>query len=233
MTPTADRDALRSRRQLLVTGTMGAAAAAFLAACGTDQPDVSGASGVDPTTTSVTPTVPVKAIVEADIIGEQQNLATAASLELVVASAYDTYGPRLADAELVTQAARIAEDHRAFAEEFNAGVKDAANKVSEPNEWVQTNMIDPVDDQMVADRPILNLLSGLESMLTATYASVIASATTAEWRSRWGAIAGGAARRSALMGNGGDGLAPTSGAYPLTNTVSNNAKLVSPAAEGE
>lgn len=233
MTPTADRTALQSRRQLLVTGTLGAAAAAFLAACGTDNPDNSGASGVDPTTTSVTPTVPLKEIAEADIIGEQQNLATAASLEYVVAEAYDTYGPTLSDPRMVIQAARIADEHRAFGDEFNAAVKSAEQKADGPNEWVQTNMIDPVDDQMVADRPIFNLLSGLESMLTATYASVIASATTADWRARWAAIAGGAARRSALMGNGGDGLPPTAGAYPLANTVSNNAKLVTPAPEGE
>ncbi|MEZ5140278.1 MAG: hypothetical protein R2711_16345 [Acidimicrobiales bacterium] len=57
MTPT-DRDASASRRQLLLTGSLGAAATAFLAACGTKDNSKSGQSGVDPTTTLVTPTVP-------------------------------------------------------------------------------------------------------------------------------------------------------------------------------
>ena len=107
---TADRPG-PSRRQLVLGGTLGAAAAAFLAACGTKTPDTAGQSGVDPTTTAVTPTVPITDPSEAEVAGEQQNLRTAASLELVVASAYTTYGKKLSDTDLAAQATRIAADH--------------------------------------------------------------------------------------------------------------------------
>lgn len=247
MTPIADRDAAgTSRRKLLLTGTLGAAATAFLVACGTKDESTSGASGVDPTTTLVTPTVPEADPSEADRAAELQDLRTAASLELVVAEAYATYGPDLSDPELAAQAARIADEHTELAAVFNDGVAAAVEaarkaavedtpelsddlKVTEPNEWVQTNVIDPVADQMTSDAPILSLMGKLESMLAASYTQVVNEATTAEWRRLWAAIAAGAARRSALLSNGGQGAAPTTALYPSTDAVSNNAKLVTDA----
>ncbi|HRW37699.1 MAG TPA: hypothetical protein P5254_08370 [Aquihabitans sp.] len=233
MTPT-DRDASASRRQLLLTGSLGAAATAFLAACGTKDNSKSGQSGVDPTTTLVTPTVPLGEPSEVELATEQQNLRTAASLELVVAAAYTTYGPKLTDAELSAQAERIAGEHTELADTFNGAVDGADQKVTDPNEWVQTNVIDPVADQMTSDGAILSLMGKLESTLAASYTQVVSDATTTEWRGRWAAIAAGAARRAALLSNGGDGAVPTSALYPSTDAVSNNAKLVSDAeAEGD
>jgi hypothetical protein len=251
MTPTADRDATTpatTRRNLLLTGTLGAAATAFLAACGTKTPDTAGQSGIDPTPTIVTPTVPLEGASEVELTTDVQNLRTAASLELVVASAYTTYGPKITDAEISAQAARIAGEHTAFAATFNEGVVDraeAANAVlteanqlpddlvvTEPNEWVQTNVIDPVADQLTSDTAIVSLMGKLESMLAASYTQVVSDATTTEWRAQWASIAGGAARRAALLSNGGEGAVPTDALYPSTDAVSNNAKLVTEAAAG-
>ena len=230
-------DQIASRRQALRIGGLGAAAAAFLAACGTKDHSTSGQSGVDPTTTLVTPTVPVAAPSEDDLATELTNLRTATSLELVVAEAYGTYGGKLEDADLQAAAVRFAADHTTLADEFSNAIESAADRVDEPNAWVQENLIDPIAGLMTSDAAIADMFSDLESMLAATYIAAVQEATTGEWRGRFATIASGAARRSAALGGGGTGEAPSSALFPSRDLVSNQAKLAGEsedaAAEGD
>lgn len=232
MTPTADLTTASTRRQLLRTGAIGAAAAAFLAACGTNDDRPAGQSGVDPTTTAVAPTVPIEEPTEEELTYDITVLRTATSLELLVAEAYATFGSDLSDPALVATAERFGTDHQELSQVFARGIEDVSLRVFEPNQWVQENLIDPSAPQMTTDRAILALMEDLESMLAATYLAAVQTATDGEWRSRYATIAAASARRTALLGSGGNGTAPRSPLFPNTDLVSNQAYLpVDPAVE--
>jgi hypothetical protein len=232
MTPTADLATASTRRQLLRTGAIGAAAAAFLAACGTNDDRPAGQSGVDPTTTAVAPTVPIEEPSIDELAYDTTVLRTATSLELVVAEAYGTFGVDLSDPALVATAERFGADHEALAEEFSNGIVVAGLRVDEPNAWVQENLIDPSVSLMTSDRAILGLMTDLENMLAATYLAAVQTSTDVEWRSRYATIAAAAARRAALLGSGGTGTAPRTPLFPSTELVSNEAYLpATPAVE--
>lgn len=223
-TPTSAPDAGTTRRQLLRTGALGAAAAAFLAACGTDSESPAGQSGVDPTTTVVTPTVPLEEPSDADLVYETTLLRTATSLELVAAAAYADFGPDLTDPELVATVARFQADHEANAAEFLDRTPPDA-RYDEPNSWVQEELIDPSADLMTSDRAILALMEEVESMLAATLLVAVPSVTTGELRSLFTSVGAASARRTALLSNGGEGSAPTGALYPTTDLISNDAYL--------
>jgi hypothetical protein len=232
MTPTADLTAT-TRRQLLRTGAIGAAAAAFLAACGTNDERPPGQSGIDPTTTLVPPTVPEEPPSVDELAYDTTVLRTASSLELVVAEAYGTFGSELTTPELVATAARIEADHEALAIDFAEGIEVAGLRIDEPNVWVQENLVDPSADLMTNDRAILGLMEDLENMLAATYLAAVQTFTDAEWRSRFATIAAACARRSAVFGSGGAGTAPRVPLFPSTDLVSNEAYLPAQAAVEE
>lgn len=221
-----------SRRQALRIAGIGAAAG-LLAACGTKDESKAGISGKTPNTTLVPPTVPVPSASEADLDNELTNLRTATSLELVAAATYASYGPKLTDPERVAAAARFAEDHTALAEEFSGAINNEQDRITEPNAWVQENLIDPVASLITNDGAISNLFSEIESMLTATYVAYTPESTTGEWRGRFATIAAASARRSALLGNSGNGAPPALALYTNTDQVSNLARLplVDPNAE--
>ena len=211
-----------SRRQLITTGAFGAAAAAFLAACGTKTDRTAGQSGVDPTTTAVAPTVPIAEITAADKAEDIDQLRTATSLELLAAQLYTQYGKVLTDADWKANAARYAEDHAAAAEVFKKETP-AKDRVDEPNEWLQTNTVDPIADQLTNDRAILDFFAGLESTLAATYIAAVGTMTQAENRAQFAGYAEAAARRTAVMDNSGKGAPPESALYPLQDLIPNEA----------
>jgi len=233
MTPTSTPDVATTRRQLLRTGAIGAAATAFLAACGGGQKSPSGLSGIDPTTTLVTPTVPVLEPSQADLDYDTTVLRTATSLELVVAGAYAEFGTQLTDPALVATAARFGADHEANAEIFRLATP-FSKRFEEPNTWVQENLIDSSASLMTNDRAILGLMEDLENMLAATLLDGVATATSGELRSSFGSIAAASARRSALLGAGGAGTAPSGALFANTDLISNDAYLPAdaPATEG-
>ena len=74
-------------------------ATAFLVACGNDNPPA-GVSGLPDTTTSVAPTVPTTVPSEAALAEDRNQLQTAQSVELLVASVYERFGGDLTDPEL-------------------------------------------------------------------------------------------------------------------------------------
>lgn len=203
-----------TRRQLLRTGALGAAAAAFLAACGTSSDSQAGLSGVDPTTSVVPPTVPPREPTEIDLELDQTLLRTATSLELMAAEAYGEFAGEVQDGEWAATTARFGVDHELAAGAFRSGT-DADLQIDEPNEFMQTQLIDPVRDLLTSDRSLLNFFTEIENTLSATYVTAVANHTDAAWRARFSAYASSAARRAALMGAGGQGVVPTG---PLLGT---------------
>jgi hypothetical protein len=217
----------RTRRQVLTAGAAGAATA-FLAACTQARKKAHakpGTSGAPTSTTTVTPTVPTVKPLPAAIEADQTALRTATSLELVIADAYDTYGPKLESAQWKALASSYSAAHTAAAAIFKTGTKPASAQVDEPNKYVQENTIDPLSDMLTSDNAILDLFHDLESMLTATYITAAGTFTSADWRQRIMSYGGAAARRTGVMDQRGEGGLPDGGLYPLTDLVSNDAYI--------
>lgn len=222
MNTTSSTDAGTTRRQLLRTSGIAAAAAAVLAACGHKDKIPAGASGVDPTTTLVTPTVPIKAPSDADKEYDVTVLRTATSLELLAVQLYTTYGPAITDADWQAAAAQFVTDHQAAADAFTAAT-DKADRVTEPNAYIQENSVDPVADDLTSDTAILNFFAAIESAIAATYVTAVGTMTTPEGRDDFAAFGASSARRSALMGSGGTGTAPAGPLFSVADLISNDA----------
>ncbi len=222
---TATSPASPTRRTLLISSAVGAAAAAFLAACGTSSDSPSGASGDDPTPTGVPPTAPPPEASADDRAWDITVLRTAASLELLATELYRTYAPFLSSAEWAEQASRFAVDHRGAAAEFNRQLAPS-RRVNEPNSFLQENSIDPIVEDLTSDTAILNMFAGLESSIVATYVTAVGTQSTSLRRELFALYAGAAARRNALLGNGGTGAVPTQALYPLSDLIPNDAYVV-------
>ena len=214
-------------RRNMLAGTAGLAGAAFLAGCGQThhKGPKPGLSGIPVTSTSVPPTVPVTKPSEAAIESDANNMATANSLELLLAEVYVTYGPKLENEELRTVAARFAADHADAAAIF-AGQAVGHPGVGKPNEFLQANQVDPIASLLNSDESITALMSSLESSVVATYIVAAVSLVEPEWRQTLVAHAAAAARRSTIFGNGGEGSTPTAALYPMTDLVAGKAFLV-------
>lgn len=223
-TPAPERHGV-TRRQALVTGTVGAAATAFLASCSTLSASNTGRSGTPTTTTEVSPTVPVKAPTAAALDEDITLLRTGTSLELLVAKAYDTYGPKLDDPGWTAAAARFATDHTTTADAFRSETPPA-KRVNEPNKFLQENTIDPVEETLTSDTAILGLFHDLESSLVATYVDAAGTFTTAAWRARVMTFASASARRVAVLGDNGDGAGPDEALYPLRDLIPSDAYVL-------
>lgn len=220
-------EALTSRRRLIAGGAIGAAAAAFLAACGTKSGAPSGQSGVAPPSTAVPPTVPTTLPNKAALEENAVLLRTGASLELVVAAAYKMVASHAQGADLKATIGKLEEIHTANAEVFNDGIEKAADKVAEPNAYVQDNVIAPVQDDLDTDAQILAFLDGLESMLAGTYITAVGTyANSATWRAQFAMFGAESARRAALLGAGGVGQDPSGALLDLSDQISNDAYLL-------
>jgi hypothetical protein len=226
--PTMTTDpALTSRRRLIVGGGIGAAAAAFLAACGSKSGAPAGQSGVSPTTTNVAPTVPTTLPNKTALEYNTTVLRTGASLELVVANAYQMVSATVRDAALKETVGKLQEIHTANAKVFNDGIESAGDRITEANAFVQQNVIDPVKDDLDTDEQILDFLDQLESSLAATYVTGAgAYQNSAKWRAQLSTFAAESARRAALFAHGGQGQDPTGALYDLADLVSNDAYMV-------
>jgi hypothetical protein len=219
-----------SRRSVLTAGTAGLAATALLAACSDDGP-TPGLSGAPVTATSVAPTVPEKEPTQAELQADRDTFATANSLELLAADLYRRFGPDLQDLEMAAAAERFATDHEAAAELFAAEAGDH-DGLGEPNAYLMENQVSPVEDLLTNDAAIANLASTIESSIAATYITAVGTLLDPQWRQTMMTHGAAAARRSAVLGNGGTGSAPRSALYPLSDLISTDAYLTTPA-EGE
>lgn len=220
-----------SRRTLLTTGTAGLAAAAFLAACsdGQDVPEP-GLSGAPTSTAPVPPTVPDKEPTQAELQVDLDTLATANSIELLAADVYRRFGTRFSDPELQAAAERFASDHEAAAEVFGADVQDH-DGVGEPNEYLLTNMVEPIENLLTDDAAIANLAADIERAIAATYITAVGTLLDADWRMIMMEHGAAAARRSTVLDNGGTGSTPTTALFPMTDLISTDAYLSTAAAE--
>ena len=224
MNPTSSPAPGTTRRQLIRTGAFGAAAAAFLAACGTKADRSAGQSGDDPSTTIAAPDAPLPDISEADLAYDTDLLRTATSLELLAADLYEEHGPDLTDEDWKANAARYAVDHRAAAAAFREETP-AKHRVDEPNEYLIENTVKPVSVELdKSDQAVLlDFFAALESTLAATYITAVSAFTQVEGRAQFAGYAEAAARRNAVMANGGAGAPPTSALYPLQDLIPNEA----------
>lgn len=224
MTSTPDASPRTSRRDLLLGGAFGAAAATFLAACGGGSSAPVGQSGDAPATTLVRPTVPLAEPSAADLENDVTLLRTATSLELLAEELYGTYAGRISDAEWAGHAERFGADHGTAAEDF-AAATPADARVTDANEVVRENTVEPVIDTLQSDTAILNMFAGIERTLAATYMTAVGAFTDREGRANFSALAAAAARRAALLGNGGEGDVPTGPLFPTTDLIAGEAYL--------
>lgn len=222
-TSAADTHAPPTRRALLRAGGVGLFAAAFLAACGKDD-KAAGVSGLAATTTSVVPTIPVTEPTEVALDDDRAQLRTAQSVELLVSSVYGKYGPKLADAELRDAAFRYQTDHDAAADVLGeAGGETEESKKA--NAYLQKNLVDPAADSLIDDVAIANFMADLESALTATYINATSILTESETRQLVMSFGAASARRVAVLGGGGRGMAPTESLYPVVDLIPGEAFL--------
>lgn len=227
---TTGQGQVTSRRTLLATGTAGLAATALLAACSDEGPKP-GVSGSPAPTTEVPPTVPEKKPTEADLQADRDTFATANSLELLAVEVYRRFGNRFQDLELAAAAERFATDHEAAAEIWASQAGDH-DGLGEPNAYLMENQVNPVVNLLDNDVAIADLASGIESAIAATYITAVGTLLDPQWRQTIMSHGAAAARRAALFGNGGAGLAPDTALYPLTDLISTDAYLTT-AVEGE
>lgn len=218
--PSADQP---TRRQVLRTGVLGAAAAAFLAAC--SDIEEGGQSGTPIATTSVPPTVPTTEPTADALDLDQTVLRTATSMELLAAEVYTTFGPQLTDEAWQGVATRFAADHTAASEIFREATA-SEKRISVPNAFLRDNLVTPVEELLQDDADLLDFFRDIESTLAATYVTAAGSFTTAEWRAQVSAFASASARRIGVLGNGGQGQAPTEALYPLADLIPNAAYLL-------
>lgn len=222
-----------TRRTLLRAGGLGAFATAFLVACGDDNPQA-GVSGVPDTTTSVAPTVPTTVPSEAALEEDRNQLQTAQSVELLVASVYARFGKDLTDGELRDLAARFEADHTAIAAMLGEAEETAETEASSaPNEYLEESLVQPAVDGLTDDASIASFLASLESALTATYVNAAGLLTDAAWRQRIMSFGAASARRLAVLGDGGQGLAPTEPLFPVRDLIPAQAYLGAAGAEAE
>lgn len=215
---------LVSRRQALITGSVGVAAAAFLSACGSGPQ--AGQSGTPTSTTLVAPTVPKKDPTAEALDEDITLLRTGSSLELLVAKVYGEYGDKLGDTALAAAAARFATAHEATARVFTSETP-SAKQVTEPNKFLAENTIAPAEATLTSDEAIIALFHDLESTLAATYVDAAGTFTTAEWRARVMTFASASARRATVLANGGNGAVPEDAMYPLRDLIPGEAYVLS------
>lgn len=209
-------DPTTTRRNVLRYGTLGAAGAVFLAACGSDRAPA-GISGEPVPTTIVVPTVPALAPNEADKAADQAQLHTLISIESLVAEMYRTYGGKVTDAELAPLVTGFAADHTANASAV-AQLTDS-KKVDEPNKKLKELFVDPLEATLTSQTAVLSFFHNLESSLTATYINAMQDLIEPATRQAVMAFGGASARRVSLLGNGGSGELPTGAVYPSSDLI--------------
>lgn len=210
-----------SRRGLLRAGGLGLLGATVLAACGPDN-SPAGISGAAKTTTIVAPTIPATEPSELALAEDVVQFSTAASIELLVAEAYGTYGPKLSTAELRSTAAdfKTAHDAAATAIRRDTTVNDLAGQ---PNAGLKTNLVEPVAATLINDTAILAFMAALESTLVATYLNAVGILTGAAWRQRVMTFGAAGARRVAVLGGTPARGAPAEALYPLADLIPSSA----------
>ena len=214
-----------SRRNLLKLSGLGVAGAAFLAACGKDHPDT-GQSGNPVATTVVPPAAPPEEYTAAEIEADNVMLKTASSLELLVAAAYKDNASKVTSADWAPEMERFQADHEATATMFSSAAKGKDPRTTQPNEELQTTLVDPAAGSLIDEASTLDFLASLERMLASTYVSASGTFTTAKWRQKVMTAGGASARRAAVLGNGGTGKAPTTALFPVSDLIPSAALLV-------
>ncbi|MCB0971288.1 MAG: hypothetical protein KDA97_07195 [Acidimicrobiales bacterium] len=228
MNPLDAPEAGTTRRQLLRAGTLGAAAAAVLAACGTTDDSKPGESGVAPEEAEVTPTVPLSAPSASDLRYNQTLLRTAASLELLAADAYEEYGANLPEGEPQADAARFAADHTAAAADFNEPLP-ADLVVEEANPVLMDAFVAPVAPDLIDAPSTYDFFHVLESTIAATYVVAVGDYAPENpddtERTTFAGHASAAARRATVLGGGGEGLEPADALFDTVDLIPNEAYL--------
>lgn len=219
-----------SRRTLLTAGTAGLAATALLAACSDDGP-TPGLSGEPVPSTAVPPTAPDREPTEAQLQADRDTFATASSLELLAADVYRRFGGDFENQELAAAAERFATDHEAAADVFAAEAGDHP-ELGKPNAYLEQNQVTPVENLLTNDTAIADLAAVIEDSIAATYITAVGTLLEPQWRQTIMQHGAAAARRAAVLGNGGTGTSPSAALFPLSDLISTDAYLTT-TPEGE
>lgn len=223
-----------SRRNVLRLGTLGAAGALVLAACGREDGPPAGLSGSPAPSTSVPPTVPTTSPSATAIEDDAIQLRTLRSVELLVAEAYADHGKDLEDPAMAEAAKRFGQAHTAAAERLAEAIDQReADDIVDPgtaNEYLSENLVGPRAGELVDDTSILSFLHDLESTLAATYVNAVGVFTTAEWRQEAMVLGAADARRATVLANAGTGDVPQDAFFSAEDLIPGAAYLGPPEA---
>jgi hypothetical protein len=188
-----------TRRQALKIGGATVIGAAILAACGSDDDD-SGTSGTtdDSTSGSGSGSSEVAGDSELDLT----LLRTATSLEI---AAVNTYQAAI-DSGLVTTmaiadaAVLFQEQHQEHADLLSTATTDAGGEAyTEPNPFVQENVIDPALEMLTDETSVVTFALQLENVAAQTYAFAAGALSTPAFRQAIMTIGGVEARHAAVL----------------------------------
>ena len=212
-------------RRAFLTGGAAVAAVGVLAACGgPPKEQVAVTGGIPPKTDSSTTTVPGSA--EDDLV----LLATAQSIEIL---AVDVYQKALDSGLLVTPA--IAETARLFQRqhtEHGVALGDSleqldAEEVRAPNEYVNTNVIEPALETLTDEMSVVTLALAVENLAASTYVKAAGILTTPELREAIMSIGGVEARHMAVL-RGVLGQVQVPGAFFRTGAAAPEKAFITP-----
>jgi hypothetical protein len=203
-----DAVAPTDRRRFLKVGGAGALAAAFLAACGSDEESPPSETGVTlGTTTTIAPaqtTVPAE--------GEAQTITVARTMRSVELAAVEAYGVLLGEGggELALPAPiPYSEDvsviigflrgrHQAHAATLVGLILDVGGEpVSEPNNGVIEGLFAPAVPSMTTEAAVLRTIITMEDVIASTYAWGTGTVPDAALRAEMMTIGGPSARQAA------------------------------------
>ncbi|MCU1499573.1 MAG: hypothetical protein JWM47_3526 [Acidimicrobiales bacterium] len=223
-----------SRRDVLRFGTLGAAGALVLAACGREDGPPTGLSGAPAPTTSVPPTVPTTVPSATAIENDAIQLRTLRSVELLVADAYADHGKDLEDPAMAAAATRFGAAHTEAAaqlgETIDARGEDDIVDPGKANEYLVEALVTPRAGELVDDRSILAFLHDLESTLAATYINAVGIFTTAELRQEAMRHGAADARRMTALASASGGEVPQDAIFSAVDLIPSAAYLAPPEA---
>jgi hypothetical protein len=194
------------RRQFLRIGGVTVLGAAVLAACGKDEPQGAGETGVTTASTSSTTAPPNEGDShKMDIV----LVRTSASLENLAVA---VYGVVLGDSDtklpvdihfdpsVVSAATLFREHHRAHADALNAVLRDEGeDPYTKPNEVIFTSVVEPELENLTDQTRVVDFARDLENIAAGTYAYSVGILSKPELRQTLIGIGGVESRHASVL----------------------------------
>jgi ferritin-like protein len=193
------------RRQFLKIGGATILGAAVLTACGEDDPEGAGETGVTTASTTSTTAPPNEGDPDMDVVLAR----TAASLENLAVLSYtvvlgegDVSLPAKIDFDqaVIDAATLFREHHRAHADAVNAVLTDAGEAAyTEPNPYLLENVVQPDLANLTTQDKVVSFARDLENIAAGTYAYAASVLSTPDLRKTIMSIGGVESRHATTL----------------------------------